>query len=246
MNLFKKLTSVTGDDTIEFLCYPEDKGIIPEPIPSRKFIPDWFKRLQPKNYEDENRSGGGGLRSSTIKRCPPFLDAMTTGWLIPLAADVEFKTNEDASGLDYKWHFNKIMVENHGDNQVTGNPKSHMPPLKWLNYWAIKVPPGWSVLFVPPLNRPNPHFECLSGFVDCDGYFEFVNFPFHFHTPMFEGIIPAGTPLIQAIPIKRDMLMKDYTNRPMTDEELTDLDKTRAKVRVHESHYRDNIWDRAK
>lgn len=246
MNLFKKLTSVTGDDTIEFLCYPEDKGVIPEPIPSRKFIPDWFKRLQPKMYEDASKSGGGGLESSTIKRCPPFLDAMTTGWLIPLAADVEFKTNNDASGIDYKWKFHRPMVENHSAEQVSGNPNSLYPPIKFMNHWAIKVPPGWSVLFVPPLNRPNLHFECLSGFVDCDGYYEFINFPGFFKTPMFEGIIEAGTPLIQAIPIKRDGLMKNYTNRAMTQQELDELEKTRAKVRVHESHYRDTVWDKTK
>lgn len=246
MKLFNKLTSVTGDDTIEFLCYPEDKGIIPEPIPSRKFIPDWFKKLQPKTMQNENKTGGGGHRSSTIKRCPPFLDAMTTGWLIPLVADVEFHTNEDASGIDYAWQFDRVMVENHGQDQIAGNPKEPLPPIKFMNYWAIKVPPGWSVLFLPPLNRPNPYFECMSGFVDCDGYFEFVNFPALFHKEMYEGVIPAGTPLVQAIPIKRDSMIKSSTNRAMTDQELVDLDITRRKVSVHESHYRDNVWDRTK
>jgi hypothetical protein len=171
---------------------------------------------------------------------------MTTGWLIPLAADVEFKTNNDASGIDYKWKFHRPMIENHSAEQVSGNPNSLYPPIKFINHWAIKVPPGWSVLFVPPLNRPNLHFECLSGFVDCDGYYEFINFPGFFKTPMFEGIIEAGTPLIQAIPIKRDGLMKNYTNRGMTQQELDELEKTRAKVRVHESHYRDTVWDKTK
>lgn len=246
MNLFKKLTPVTGDDTIEFLCYPEDKGVIPEPIPSRKFIPEWFKRLQPKMFEDDERTGGGGFRSSTIKRCPPFLDAMTAGWIVPLAADVEFKTNEDASGIDYQWQFDRTMIENHSESQIEGNPKEPLPPIKFMNWWAIKVPPGWSVLFVPPLNRPNPYFECMSGFVDCDGYFEFVNFPALFHKGMFEGIIPAGTPLVQAIPIKRDSMMRKSVVRGMTDNELDHLELTRRKVSVHESHYRDNVWDRTK
>ena len=105
---------------IEFLCAEEDYNVIPEPFPSRKFMPEWYKALPPK-VNGENR-----LENSTIKRCSPFLDSMTVGWIIPLAADVEITTNSDASGLDYKWNFYKNMIENHSRSEEhTSELQSH-------------------------------------------------------------------------------------------------------------------------
>ena len=61
------------------------------------------------------------------------------------------------------------------------------------------------------MNRPDSRFTCISGIVDCDGHKEYVNFPFFFNTPNYTGIVKAGTPLVQVIPIKRDELMKKHT-----------------------------------
>jgi len=241
MKFFDKFVKGAGDDTIEFLCRPELLGIIPEPQSSRKNIPEWFKHLQPK-MKDPSKDGPGPMGSSTIKRCPPFLDAMSIGWTIPLVADISITTNEDASGLDYSWKFPYTMIENHIEPQIKGHPGLPKPPIKFINHWLIKVPPGWSVLFVPPLNRPNPHFECLSGLVDCDGYFEYVNFPAMFNTPNWEGILEAGTPLVQAIPIKRDIFDIKSNTRAFDRQDEEEYGKTRLKVSVHESHYRDNVW----
>lgn len=238
-----KLTSVfTTPEGFEFLCHEEDVGIIPEPYPARKLMPEWFKALPPK-INKENK-----LDNSTIKRCAPFLDAMTVGWIFPLAADVEIITNGDASGLTYKSNFYRTMIETHSQQQISTkehpHPESPKPPMKFLNWWAIKAPPGYSMLFTSPLNRADSRFECITGLVDVDGYFEFINFPFVFKEKNFTGILPAGTPLVQAIPIKRDALIKTYTTRKFDKQDLVDLETTRKKRKVHESHYRDHVWER--
>jgi hypothetical protein len=224
--------------TIEFLCTEEDWDVIPKPYRANKLMPEWYKALPMK-------MGNKGLNSSTIKRCNPFLDAMSIGWIIPLAADVEFVTNEDASGVDYKWSFYKSMVENHSAEQISTtqkpNPNSPKPPMKFINYWAIRVPEDYSVLFIPPLNRQDSRFSCMSGMVDCDGYFEYINFPFFFNQPNFAGIIEAGTPLVQAIPIKRGSQIEDTLIRPFVEQDHKDLQLTRRKRQSHESHYRDNV-----
>lgn len=234
--MLKKLVSAVKGPNIEFLCYPEDKGIIPEPVPANKVIPQWFRSLPGK-------LPGHALESSTIKRCMPFLDALTLGYVIPLAADVEFITNEDASGVTYRSKFHRPMIENHGPEQLNGDkhPGHPKPPMKFLNWWAIKVPKGYSVLFLPPINRHEPRFTCMSGLVDCDGYFEFINFPFLFNQPNYVGLLEAGTPLVQVIPIKRDALIDKMRTGSLGTEDFAELERTRAKRRVHESHYRDNI-----
>ena len=225
---------------LEFMAQTGDYGNIPEPYPARKLTPGWYKALPPRLH--------AGLESGTLKRCPPFLDAMTMGWIIPLAADVEIKSNEDASGIEYNWQFHRPMIENHVKDQVTNEkcpaPHANQPPMKWMNWWAIKCPPEYSLLFVPPLNRPDEHFTIFSGLVDADDYFEFINFPFVWNTPNFHGIVPAGTPLAQVIPIKRDTLFKNSVIREFTHQDNKNIETTRAKRRSRISLYRDEIWKR--
>ncbi len=234
------LKSFIKTPEIEFLCFEDDLGNIPEPYPARKLMPEWYKKLEMRLHP--------GLDSGTIKRCPPFLDAMTVGWIIPLVADVELKSNHDCTGIDYSWQFNKPMIENHNADQVTSDkspaPHHGLPPMKWMNWWAIKCPPGYSLLFVPPLNRPDPRFSCFSGLVDADGYFEFINFPFVWTDPNFHGIIEAGTPLVQVIPIKRNTLFKDYEVKAFSEKDHKALRDTRRRRQSHISHYRDSVWEK--
>ena len=86
--------------------------------------------------------------------------------------------------------------------------------------------------------------RCLSGFVDCDGYIEYINFPFFFNVSNYTGIVKAGTPLVQAIPIKRDGYIKKSRVRQFTKEDHIKLQKQRYKRNSHESIYRDFIWTR--
>lgn len=225
---------------IEFLCEEQDWDVIPKPYPARKYMPEWYKALPPKLDK--------GLTSSTVKRCPPFLDVMQLGWIIPLAADVEFKTNDTAGRVDWNSKFYKTMIESHSYDQIstdtTPNPILPKPPIKFSNYWLIKTPKDYSVMFVPPLNRPDPRFTCFSGVVECDKYFEFINFPFTFNEPNFHGILPAGTPLVQIIPIKRSALIKESSIEQFTSKDVAELELTRRRRHSHESYYRDNLWER--
>lgn len=185
---------------IEFRCAPEDLGIIAEPVPAKAVLPDWFRRL-PAVDKGELTATNSAI---TIKRCMPFLDALQTGWILPLAATVRLEVKDKGQTVDAGWEFDKVMVSNHAPFQVAGNPLQPRPPCKFHNYWTVRTPPGWSCLFVPPLNRPEPAFECLAGVVDTDLY------PTHIHFPFFaterEGVyvIQKGTPLVQVIPFRRD------------------------------------------
>jgi hypothetical protein len=80
--------------------------------------------------------------------------------------------------------------------------------------------------------------------VDCDKYFEFVNLPFVWNEPNFHGILPAGTPLVQVIPIKRSSLIKAETPKQFSLSDINELHKTRKKRQSHESLYRDNLWEK--
>jgi hypothetical protein len=234
MRLFKPKPKTP---TIQFLCEPEDEGVIPAPYPARKLIPDWYRHL-PQRIDNLTK-----LENSTVKRCAPVLDAFCMGWIIPLAADVEFCSNEDASGVTWKTNYYREIISTHAPQQVSSNTAPHpelpKPPLKWLNYWHIKLAPGYSALFTPPLNRADHRFECFSGVVDA-GYEEFINFPFWFKQPNYTGIIKQGTPLVQVIVVKKEQFEEQV--RVMTPEDREAMDLTRRRRKAHESLYRDVIW----
>lgn len=168
------------------------------PQPASRFIPEWYKKttghIGKKNHPE-------GI--PTIKQCVPVLDAITAGYIIVTPCDV-FVTIEDGEP-HYSTPNNQPIIEYHPRKQAHLHPLSNdfqFP--KWINAWSIKTPKGFSLLFVPPLHNPNPWFEIMPGLVDTDIYSAPVNFPFVLKNPTKECLIPAGTPIAQLIPIKRE------------------------------------------
>jgi hypothetical protein len=200
---------------LEFICAPEDKGVIAEPIPAKAHLPDWFRKVAPIDKAQESARDNG----LTIKRCMPFLDAMTTGWIIPVAATVRLDVRDNGATVDAGWEFDKVMVSNHHAYQIAGHPNQPRPPCKFHNHWVVKTPPGWSCLFVPPLNRPHPAFEVISGVVDTDTYQSAIHFPFFATAEEGVHVIEKGTPLVQVIPFKRDTTALDCAIRVETASE---------------------------
>jgi hypothetical protein len=185
---------------IRFLCSPEDDGVIAPPVAAKTVMPDWFRRLPAVDAAVACASNNG----LTVKRCMPFLDAMTSGWILPLAATVRLEIRDEGRVVEAGWEFDRVMVSNHGAHQVAGNPREPSPPCKFHNYWSIQTAPGWSCLFVPPLNRPGQPFECVAGVVDTDTYSAHINLPFFASAPDGVYTIEKGTPLVQVIPFLRD------------------------------------------
>ena len=91
---------------IEFLCLPEDKGVIAEPVPAKACLPEWFRRI-PAVDKDHLTPSNNGL---TVKRCMPFLDALSVGWIIPLAATVRLEIKDGGSTVNAGWEFDRGMV----------------------------------------------------------------------------------------------------------------------------------------
>jgi hypothetical protein len=122
------------------------------------------------------------------------------------------------------------------------------PPVKFINHWVVKTAPGWSTLFIPLVNNSlsNPHFTCLGGLVDTDTYPKEVNFPAVWHTPNFDGHLPAGTPLVVAIPVKRDSVSRECFVRPMSDKEFKAIDDIRKQQNTRVRVYTDELREKRK
>src|SRR5690349_18926493 len=75
--------------SIIFRCPPELEGILPRPIPAVRGLPDWFKAMPQKA---PSQTMGDSI--FTMKKCPPVIDAMTYGFCMPLACDLNVEDGE--------------------------------------------------------------------------------------------------------------------------------------------------------
>ena len=203
------------EQTITFHCRAEDHGVIAEPVPARTVLPAWLRRLPGVDPERLSPTDD----AITVKRCMPFLDALSTGWILPLAAAVRLEITDGGRTVNAGWDFDREMVSTHAPFQVAGNPYEPRPPMKFHNHWTIRTPPGWSCLFVPPLNRPDDIVEIFSGVVDTDTYTAPVHLPFIATGPDGLHVLPKGRPLAQVIPFQRASVQLPVSIGPETPEE---------------------------
>lgn len=177
------------------------------PIPAKNCIPEWYKNAE--GYKDSQAPvSEEGVTKGTIKKCMPIFDALSSGYIIQSYVDVKVSIEKIDGKNEQQFQWPSLLpLQWHEREQVPDDyPSTYFYPYsipKWINIWGIKTPPGYSTLFIPPVHRPS-EFSILPGVVDTDTYSNPVNFPFTFNRPDFEGIIPAGTPIVQVIPFKRE------------------------------------------
>lgn len=181
---------------IEFiLCNKSLQDAIPYPKPASHFIPEQYKKLE--------KLKNGDINQATIKSCIPFLDALTSGYIIPFHQDylIEAKENDFTISSSIP----SEVMEYHDKKQLTEEMSNGKQKAgKFKNEWIVVTPPGYSCLFIAPLNRKEERFEILSGVVDTDTYHNTTNIPFLNHRWNQQTLIKQGEPMVQVIPFKRE------------------------------------------
>ncbi len=197
---------------ITFRCPAELRDHLPKPHLAKRGIPDWYKKMPMAAFSDDLDRD-----VQTVKQCPPFLDAMAYGFIVPLPVDVT------VDGHDFSWNwdipqpsddsdvpniglYNQSPVGFHTPAQATGTPyfNEGIGFVKFNCFWTIELEPGYSLYVMHPANRYDLPFRTINGLVDADTYNEvFVNFPVLWTDPDFKGTLPKGTPVAQCIAINR-------------------------------------------
>ena len=209
-----------------FRCDPALIGRLPRPIPAREALPDWLRAMPAKAFSELH---GEDVR--TVKQCPPFVDAMAHGFVMPLACDVEvrggvFSWDWDLPPLSISTH-PRAPLSFHVPAQVEGTPfgDGARSVVKFNSFWTIELDPGWSLFAMHPVNRADLPFRLLSGLVDSDRFNDVgILFPAIWTDPGFSGVLRAGTPVAQCIPVPREAL--DMHFEPMTPERQAAYDTT--------------------
>jgi hypothetical protein len=218
------------DKEIEFSAH-EDYFALKEdyPILAKLNIPEWYKKLEHT------------VLNKTVKGCMPFLDSLTSGYILKIPQDFYVRhnvINKNQNGEEFKDSFvtfglhdrsailqEKFInlnsaIETHSLQQLQDSPlikkNKNLPFYKISNPWKIKTPKGYSCLFVPPLNNSDDRFSIIPAIVDTDVFPNEINFPIVINGdkyPILESMIKKGTPYVQVIPFKRDSWKIKYKLR---------------------------------
>ena len=110
------------------------------PQPAKSFIPNEYKKLS--SYVE------GDLRAPTVKKCMPFLDAMTAGYIIPFYQEHIVTIDTKKRQIDVRAGRDPGGVHSHA--QLPKNYQSETRDvLKFSNKWLFMV--FWLILMRPAL-----------------------------------------------------------------------------------------------
>ena len=223
---------------IIFRCDPALIDHLPRPLPARQALPDWLRTMPRHALSDMH---GEELR--TVKHCPPFVDAMSQGFVIPLPCDVTVHQGQ----MTWHWdlpplsaqHHPRSPISFHHPAQTTGTPlwSPDQVIVKFNSFWTIELPDGWSLFAMHPANRADLPFRLLSGLVDADQFHDVgILFPAVWLDPDFSGVLARGTPIAQCIPVQREALELDYA--ALTPGDAKQYDDTAHRLLTETGVYR--------
>lgn len=223
------------------MSFHQEQDYFLDLVPMKKLIPDWYKSIASinKNELDFDSQGKKG-----IKYCMPFLDSLTTGYAMLLPCDVVVKKTDDENYI-FTWGDGSVrIIEERNSSPILtipnpqGYAKNHFV---WVTPISIQLPKGYSAIFTHPFNRYDLPFISYTGVIDLDDAIPGGLIPF-FLKENFEGLIPAGTPIFQIIPFKREdwEINKDIS---VLDKSLINRKKSLTAL---SSYYKNNLWKRKK
>ncbi|MBC7711494.1 MAG: hypothetical protein H7203_15650 [Rhizobacter sp.] len=193
---------------ITFRCDPSLIDLLPAPVLAKNALPDWLRTMAPRAASALHLR-----RIRTVKQCPPFVDAMTHGFMILLPCDV----NVQGGQFSWDWPLTGLQLNNHPRaplsfhvaEQIAGTPlaRGSQSAIKFNSFWTIELPEGWSLMATHPINHDDLPFRLVTGMVDSDRFSDVgINFPAVWTKPDFVGVLKRGTPIAQCYPVLREPL----------------------------------------
>lgn len=214
------------------------------PEPASKHVPEWYKSLSKhvthnseKFLYPENTIGTDSANVST-KMCPPFLDAMTAGYMYLLEDDLRVELESDGRP-SISWNSDILIVDHRPDVDLPVPDNCHPIHYTFRMNWYYNTPPGHSVLITHPMNRYDLPFYVQSGIVESDIWGLAVMITF-FLKRNFRGTIPKGTPIFQMVPFKRENweMEIDNSQKSLDFQELLSENRRSS---IH-AHYKKHTW----
>jgi hypothetical protein len=218
----------------KFEFYPTKKYF--EPIVEAKhFIPNWYKKIPP--YINGKLEISNYETNLTIKNCMPFLDSLSSGFMVTTQMDIQVKLVNGEPVLTWLQIPDPIILRS---DKVQGFPNpanTHDLHFAWILPCSFKTPKGYSVFFTHPFNRFDLPFTTLNAIIDGEKGIVSGFIPF-FLNKDFEGIIPKGTPIAQIVPFKKENWIAEKNEKV---HDLANQESFNARSIVR-GYYKANVW----
>jgi hypothetical protein len=240
-------------NTIKFTARDEHGWKVqPKPVPASTLMPEWWKKMTPYDVSPYNPDGKklileGKVINATFKKCTPMLDAITSGYILSLWADVQVRQIKEEDGkyyprITWKVDYYRGVFEPHGFSSKHITPPTGYSTFvfKYINTWIPSTSLGTSVLVTTPFGHRDLPFYAVPAIVDSDkSNLEMI--PPMWLKEGFEGIVEAGTPLLQLTPFKRSDWKSEFDYYKNGEYEIEE-DKNFNKYIV--SHYLKRFWSK--
>lgn len=231
---------------IEFIAVNKiDYDVQLKPYPASKNIPDWWRNETPYLESEENPLGKKiiveeGSSNASFKKCTPMLDAITSGYLIPLWADAQVRWIDGSPRVTWRTKTPLFSLNGPSSGRVQPPPGYSEHVFKYLNTWMPKTPPGYSVLITSPFGHRGLPFHAIPAIIDSDkSTLDIV--PPMWLKEGFEGIIEKGTPMFQVTPFKRDNWESEFSYITQNEFEVIQEKNFRSTI---VGHYIKNVWSK--
>jgi len=209
----------------------EVETLVESPIPAKRLVPEWYKKSPAFNSKNPF--------NMSLKMCMPFFDATTGGYIQKTWTDIFIDIQEEA--IAYYAATPPTIMNHRNKVSIEINDSYYPVEYVWQRQWTARLPKGFSLLITQPHNRLDLPFTTLSGLVDADSFHHTPvgNIPF-FIKNGFQGLIPAGTPMYQMIPVKRE-------NWESVLEPFNEIESSQLNNQVRRKFYgayRDMFWNK--
>jgi hypothetical protein len=179
-----------------------------KPYPAVKQLPKWFLNSSPHHVKPGLPDDGklhfrNRDSNNTYKKCVPLLDGMSSGYIIPLWADVMIEQNDGFPEIYWKTQLDIFSLHGQPSREIPAPIGYQQVVYKYHNCWIPQTPKGYSCLITSPFGYNDLPLKAIPAIVDTDSSTLELVFPMWVKEG-FEGIVEKGTPMVQIIPFKRD------------------------------------------
>lgn len=198
--------------TIKIEFYSSVSGVVDSfPIQySKESIPEWLSLAKHDYLKNK--------QSLSIFRCPGIVEILTSGFTVTTWHDIEIKANNldelygvcPSEELETLLGYPPIQIQK-GDGiskHLPKRPWSHRDILKINTPWCVMVPRDIKLLVLPLSYSTNFLFEASAGILD-PSISNAINIQGYINSL---GLIKAGTPIAQIIPLtekKYELIVRD-------------------------------------
>lgn len=224
----------------------ESGEFVEPPTPAYKHnIPEWHRKLPKYSFGSSKFFFTGHEPNFTAKSCLPLTDAFTLGYTINLHCDIQVVKENGNTVISWAYKTKgvpePVRARSSKDDDMVCGWKSlegyEDLNFNWFPNWCMRTPKGYSSILMHPINRVDLPFYTLGGVIDTDKWGEAGNHPFLLKKD-WEGIIPAGTPIVQVLPFKRENWSSD-ADKEMTKEFEKQLSKKNTYLK---DYYKKFVW----